>query len=96
MNDFLKSKKNIINLLILGILILALPLGINLIQKQQILKGRAVSSAEGLEFVEEEGILERRGNTFVLKEDAQGKIKLKLTSPLGPPGSITTDAGGEK
>ncbi len=84
MKEFLKDKKNLINLLILLILILALPLGIKLIQNQQILKGRA-AGAEGLEFVEEPGVLEKRGNTFVLKDEALGKVKLKLTSPFSSP-----------
>ena len=83
MKEFLKDKKNLINLLILLILVLALPLAIKLIQNQQILKGRATGA--DLEFVEEQGVLEKRGSIFVLKDAAQGKIKMKLNSPLGPP-----------
>ena len=40
--DFFKNKKNLSNLLLLGILVLALPLGINLVRQQQIFKSRAV------------------------------------------------------
>lgn len=39
--DFFKIKKNLANLLILGILVLAIPLGVNLVRQQQILKSRA-------------------------------------------------------
>lgn len=85
-SDFFKNKKNIINLLILLILVLGLPLGVKLIREQQILKSRADVTGR-VDFVEEAGILEKRGSIFVLTQQAQGKVKLTLTSPLGPPGA---------
>ncbi len=48
MNDQLKelaTKKNIIGLLVLAILILAIPLGVDLIERQQILKSQAAEAA---------------------------------------------------
>ncbi|MDO8573849.1 MAG: hypothetical protein Q7R77_03800 [Candidatus Daviesbacteria bacterium] len=43
--DYFKNKKNLANLLLLGILVLAIPLGVNLIKQQQILKSRATAAA---------------------------------------------------
>ena len=83
------DKKNIIKLLTLGILVLAVPLTTEVIEHQQILKSRAQTEPVGLTFIEETGKLEKRGNEFVLTENSQGVVKLKLTSPLGPQGRET-------
>ncbi len=75
------SKKNIITYLILAIIALAIPVGIRLVQTQQLLKSKAATGNEV---------------TFPnLKQDAQGnfvttdpqKVDIRLESPLGPPAS---------
>lgn len=43
--DYFRNKKNLANLLLLGILVLAIPLGVNLVRQQQVLKSRATASA---------------------------------------------------
>ncbi|MCL4366006.1 dockerin type I domain-containing protein, partial [Patescibacteria group bacterium] len=73
-------KKNLVSVLILGILILALPLGITLLQRQQNIKSRAnvdpiVFSGANVE--------QRNGNWVSLKP----QISFELTSPLGPSAS---------
>lgn len=79
--DFFKQKKNLINLLLLGILVLALPIGINLVRQQQILKSRAV--ADPIVFAGD-NVEQKSDGTWVAKDP---KISLELTSPLGPPAS---------
>lgn len=81
--DFFKNKKNLATLLLLGILILALPLGINLIQKQQVLKSRA--AADPIVIKGSADVYQVDGQ-WVAKKDA--KISLELTSPLGPPAGV--------
>lgn len=83
-NDLLRNKKNLISLLVLGILILALPLGINLIRQQQILRSRA-----GVDPIVFTGtnVEQRNGKWIVL--DPKQPISLQLTSPLDPPGVPT-------
>src|SRR3990172_9539806 len=76
--DFLKNKKNLINLLLLGILVLALPLGVDLIRKQQIIKSRAI--ADPIVFVGDN--VEQKDGKWIAKDP---QISLELTSPLGPP-----------
>jgi|GEM_PF-2330083 len=77
--DYFKNKKNLANILILGILILALPLGINLIRQQQILKSRA--AADPIVFTQNAVL--KNGQWFVV--DRTKPISLEVTSPLGPP-----------
>lgn len=76
--DLFRRKKNLVNLLILGILILALPLGIKLIQQQQIIKSRA--EIEPITFTGPN--VEQRGSEWVATKP---QIQLKITSPLGGP-----------
>jgi len=76
--DFFKNKKNLINLLLLGILVLALPLGVDLIRKQQIIKSRAI--ADPIVFVGDN--VEQKDGKWIAKDP---QISLELTSPLGPP-----------
>lgn len=74
------SKKNIITYLILAIIALAIPVGIRLVQTQQLLKSQAAT-----------GDITFPG----LTQDAQGnyvttdpqKVNIKLESPFGPPAS---------
>lgn len=76
------SKKNLIQLLILAVLILAIPIGVHLIQTQQILKSKA-SGQEKIEFVGS-GVVGGRcsGNNCETKDPA---VDIEVTSPLGPP-----------
>ena len=87
--DFFKKKKNIISVLILGILILALPLGINLIHQQQIIKSRA--TADPIVIKSTTDVFQVNGQ-WVAKKDA--KISLEITSPLGPPAHVGIGATG--
>ena len=73
------SKKNIITYLLLAVVVLAIPVGIRLVQTQQLLKSRAATGNEV---------------TFPgLNQDAQGnyvttdpqKVDIRLESPFGPP-----------
>lgn len=77
--DFFKQKKNLVNLLLLGILVLALPLGVNLIRQQQIIKSRAAVAAITFKG---SNVEQKNGSMVALKP----QISLELTSPLGPPG----------
>lgn len=76
--DYFKEKKNLFNLLVLGILVLALPLGINLIRQQQILKSRA--AVDPIVFTGDNVQKKADGSWVALKP----QITLTLTSPLGP------------
>lgn len=78
--EFFKNKKRVISLLLLGILILALPLGINLIQKQQVLKSRATADPIVIKGATD---VYQVNDQWVAKKDA--RISLEITSPLGPP-----------
>lgn len=83
MGEFLelfKKKNNLITLLILGILILAVPIGINLIKNQQIFKSRA--GADPIVFTGT-NVVSKNGQWMVI--DSKKPISLELTSPLGPP-----------
>ncbi|MCR4306262.1 MAG: hypothetical protein NUV73_04230 [Candidatus Daviesbacteria bacterium] len=86
-SELFKKKNNLITLLILGILILAVPIGINLIKNQQIFKSRA--AGEPIVIKETLGVFQRTkpggGLEWVAKNNA--KISIELTSPLGPPAS---------
>src|SRR3990172_4405966 len=78
--DFFRIKKNLINLLLLGILVLALPLGVDLIRQQQIIKSRAL--AEPIVFAGDN--VEQKDGKWIAKAP---QISLEITSPLGPPAS---------
>lgn len=83
------NKKNLITLLILGILVLAIPLGLNLLHQQQILKSKATEDpilfkdAQGNPLPERNGIPFISGNSGI-GSSAPVKVKIQLTSPLGP------------
>lgn len=87
-NGLFQNKKNLINLLVLGILILAVPLVVTLIRNQQIFKSRA-----GVDAIVFSGnnVEQRNGKWIVL--DPKQAISLQLTSPLGPPGTGTQQPG---
>ncbi len=87
-SEFIKNKKNVATLLFMGILILAIPLGLNY-RQQQIIKSRA--SAEPIVF-KGDNIVDLPGNRKGFKLDAEGKaiVKLELTSPLGPPAPVSS------
>lgn len=91
MSDFLKSKKNLINVLILLILILAIPLGMKLVQNQQILKSRAVEASVTFSGPN----VTTRNNKTILKLDADGnaKVDLIITAPNAPGTQPTTTPG---
>lgn len=76
------NKKTIISLLILVILVLAIPLGVELVRRQQIFQSRA--TAEPIVFT---------GPNVKLKDGkwvaTKPQISLEITSPLGPPVSPT-------
>jgi|Napbiome12C3dose_1001474.scaffolds.fasta_scaffold00001_132 hypothetical protein len=84
-SELFKHKKNLITLLLLGILILAVPIGINLIKQQQIFKSRAANPP--IVIKETKGVFQRLkaggGYEWVMEKDA--KVSLELTSPLGSP-----------
>ncbi|TSC66493.1 MAG: hypothetical protein CEO21_179 [Microgenomates group bacterium Gr01-1014_80] len=92
LRQLVKKKKNIIQLLVLGILVLAVPVILSLVRQQQILKGRALGSPP----VEVVGPVNRlttlSNNRIGLITDIgqQALVDLRLTSNLGPPvGTIT-------
>lgn len=77
------NKKNLINLLVLSILILAIPVGLRILQERQIIKSRAVADP-----------VVPTGKDVSKKQDGkwtskQAKVTLELTSPLGPPGEVS-------
>lgn len=78
--DFFKNKKNLVSILILGILILALPLGRDLIRRQQIIKSRATE--DPIVFVADDNVSQKDGKWIAKKP----QVSLRITSPLGPAG----------
>ena len=87
MNE-LKNKKNLIRILILGILILAIPLTIALVRQQQILRGRALDSPPVVFIGPVNALFAIPGGKIGLKvvEGQAASVELRLTSPFGAPG----------
>lgn len=83
--EFFKKRKNLINVLILGILILGLYLGIGLAKREQIIKSRA---SEYPVVFTGDNVTQKDGK-WVAKSP---KVTLKLTSPLGPAGSAVSSS----
>ncbi len=83
---FFKNRKNLISVLALGILILALPLGISLLQRQQIIKSRA-AGVDPITFVAGANVKQKGNGAWIATKSQNGKyaVSLQLTSPLGPP-----------
>ncbi len=84
----LLSKKNLISLLLLAILIVGIPLGVRLAQRQQQLKSQAAGdpikfSGTGVDCSKTECIT------------TSPTIDIELISPLGPPGGEAGPPGGE-
>lgn len=78
----LLSKKNIVTFLILAIILLAIPLGVRLIQTQQaIIKSRATGT--------EVTFPDLKQNTEGNFETTTGNVKVRLNSPFGPPVSTS-------
>ncbi|OGE64639.1 hypothetical protein A3J13_01645 [Candidatus Daviesbacteria bacterium RIFCSPLOWO2_02_FULL_36_8] len=82
LKDFISNKKNLISLLLLGIVGLALPLIINLVQKQQIFKSRA--DIAPITFTGE-NVSSLPNGTKIFRLDAKGKpaVDIDLISPIG-------------
>ena len=74
--DYFRNKKNLTNLLLLGIVMLALPLGVGLVRQQQILRSRAV--ADPITF-SGANVVQKDGKWYATKPH----ITVELTSPLG-------------
>ncbi len=87
MNEILKDKKNLINILVLAVLILAVPIGIALIQRQQTLRSQAVQ-ATTVTF-SGPNVSVNNGTTILKLQDngnggLQGKANLVITAPNPP------------
>lgn len=79
--SFFRVKKNLTNFIFLLILVLAIPLGIELVRREQLLRSRAVD--EPIAFLEGECVSKKDGKLVAKCQD----ITLKLISSLGPPGT---------
>ncbi|MDP3758665.1 MAG: hypothetical protein Q8Q86_03005 [Candidatus Daviesbacteria bacterium] len=82
--DYFRQKKNLVNLLLLAILILALPLVVQTVRQQQIIKSRAASDA--IIFTGAD-VIQKSDGTWTSKKPL---VSLQLTSPLGPPGNVAS------
>ncbi|MBI2596297.1 right-handed parallel beta-helix repeat-containing protein [Candidatus Daviesbacteria bacterium] len=85
---FFQNKQNLINILVLAILILGLPVGVNLIKQQQVIRSMAVT--QPIQVVEGRCVTERGGKRVLICED----VPLKLISPLGGSDMTPTPPGG--
>ncbi len=77
--SYLQVKRNLINLLLLAILVLAIPIGIQILHSQQIAKSQA--AAPPIELVQDKCLVQKNGAYF----SKCPQINIKLTSPLGGP-----------
>ncbi len=78
--DLFRNKKHLISLLLLGILIIALPLGIKLVSQQKIIQSRATNPPI---VFKGNNVVQRNGQWIAIKP----QISLELTSALGAPAS---------
>ncbi|MDD5416035.1 MAG: IPT/TIG domain-containing protein [Candidatus Daviesbacteria bacterium] len=76
--NLFRNKKNLVSLLVLGILILGIPLGVNLVRTQQIIKSRA--AVDPIVFTGS-NVSKKSDGTWVATKP---QIQVQLTSPLGP------------
>lgn len=76
--NYFKRKDNLISLLFLGILALAIPLGMSILRQQQIIKSRA-----NVDPIVLTGSNAQKKNGIWIT--TKPKVSLQLTSPLGPP-----------
>jgi len=75
------NKRNVITFLVIGILLLAIPLGLRLLQNQQTFRSKAASGPitfQGLNVRELNG-----RQVFKLDDQGQPTVGLTLTSPFG-------------
>lgn len=79
-NKFL-SKKNILALLALGVLVLSIPFAVNLLQQQQWLKSRAAQAE--IKFTGPNVKVDDYGNYTT----TDPVVQVELSSPFGPPAS---------
>ncbi len=77
--DYIKERKSIVNSLLLIILVLALPIGINLAKTQQIFSSRAAVAM--IQLIDGSCVVERNGKKVVIC----AQVPLQLTSPFIPP-----------
>ncbi|MBI2596459.1 putative Ig domain-containing protein [Candidatus Daviesbacteria bacterium] len=85
MNDlvsFLKTRRNLVNLLVLVVIILGLPIGIALVKQQQILFSRA---QVGYIKFKEGACVTTRNNQLVAT--CIDPVTVEAVSPIGPPGT---------
>ncbi len=76
----LRDRRKLLSLLILGILILALPIGMDMLTKQRIIKLRATN--DPIVFTGPNVRQKSDGNWVT----TSSQVQLQITSPLGPPG----------
>jgi len=74
------SKRNIITFLIIGILLLAIPVGVKLVQEQQLLKSKATGTE--IQFVPDDNVSCDSGGNCATTDPT---VQIELRSPLGPP-----------
>lgn len=75
------NRKTVISLLIIGILLLAIPLGLRLLQNQQIIKSRA--AAGPIIFQGINVSVQNARQVFRLDDQGTPTVGLTLTSPFG-------------
>lgn len=88
--DYFKNKKNLSNLLIMGILILAVPIGVTLIRQQQILKSRATNPP--ITFVEKPNVTTK--NPDGSWKTTSTTVSLLLSAPY-PPASTSAQSSSQ-
>lgn len=82
------SRKNIITFLLVGISLLVIPVGVKLVQEQQVLKSKATGNE--VVFVPKEGVVECSKSGECVTKDI--KVEVNLTSPFGEPGDLLPTA----
>lgn len=80
-NSNLWTKKNIINLLLVGIALLVIPFGAKLVSQQQIFQSRAAEPGE-VKFIKGEGVDCDNAGKCVTTGNT---VQLELRSPFGGP-----------
>lgn len=75
--DNVLTKRNVIALLVLGVLALAIPIGVKLVQQQQQLRSKAVSQTPEIRFVGPNVSCDTAGNCTTTSTT----VELELSSP---------------
>lgn len=85
----LLTKKNLLTLLLLAVLMVAIPLGVKLAQQTQVFKSRA-ALAPPIQFQGAGGAntVTCTGNSCVTTSPA---IDIQITSPIGPPQGVQSN-----